>query len=578
MKLKFILLPLMFIFSINVYAQSDFTSYTRVSPNIGNENEVRQYDNSSTQKPETIYLEPSNDIEVNKNNRAPFLSDWVNPDIRVDSGLVATAGFRQAVLKFGSDNSLYAVINKKTISGQFNGKINIFRSDNGGLNWTMVSSFQSFSGYFGQFSYIIENNTPSVEDSTRIIVFYTLSANQNLNSSLLNVYSVRRNGTAPIQGTLLLATSGFKLFNPSAVSNSIFGGQDGYGVVIGEYNNTTDKTRSLRYLRTTNFGSSFESISLIDPGYSSFDDYFPVASFKKGSTDSVYIAVERRSATDTLIRLISTPWEPTASANTTFLTNGPDNYERPSMTILQTDPTEQIMITSIKNLGIPVYHFSTDGGSSWTIDAALGEPTQKDIKYIACSSDPDITGGGYFIAGYQDAFFSTSDSVTVRRGILGDMGNFDLKRNDFVPTGFISPSVAIYKYTPAGGSMQKRSAVLYVGTGTANAYYDQENLPTGIINNNGIATEFRLSQNYPNPFNPTTKIDFEIPSFSTVKLTVYDMLGKEVATLVNKDLNAGLYTTDFKAGNLASGMYFYRINVQNKSGQFQEVRKMMLIK
>lgn len=578
MKLKYILIALIFIGSINVYAQSDFTSFTRISPNIGNANETRQYDNSLTQKPVTISMKPSSIVETIKYNGAPFTGDWVNPDVRIDSGLVATAGFRQAVLKFGSDNSLYAVINKKTISGQFNGKINIFRSDNGGLNWTMVSSFQSFSNYIGQFSYLIENNTPSVEDSTRIIVFYTLSANQNLNSSVLNFYSVRRNGTAPLQGTLLVATSGFKLFNPSAVSNSIFGGQVGYGVVIGEYNNTTDKTRSLRYLRTTNFGSTFQSVSLIDPGYSSFDDYFPVASFKKGSIDSVYIAVERRSATDTLIRLISTPWEPTASANTTFLTSGPDNYERPSMTILQTNPAEQIMITSIKNLGNPVYHFSTDGGTSWTIDAALGEPTQKDIKYIACSSDPDITGGGYFIVGYQDALFSTSDSVTVRRGILGNMGNFDLKRNDFVPTGFMSPSVAIYKYTPAGGSVEKRSAVLYVGTGTANAYYDQENLPTGIINNNGIATQFKLSQNYPNPFNPTTKIDFEIPALSSVSLTVYDMLGKEVATLVNKDLNAGVYTVDFKGGSLSSGIYLYRINVINNNGHFQEVRKMMLIK
>lgn len=568
----------MLIFGINAYAQSDFTGNTRLSPNFGNTNETRHYDNSLKQKPETIYLTPNNDIEINKNVRAPFLGDWVNPDIRVDSGLVATAGFRQAVLKFGPDNALYAVINKKTISGQFNGKINIFRSDNGGLNWTMISSFQSFSAYFGQFSFLVENPTPGVEDSTRILIFYTLSANQNLNSSVLSFYSIRRNGTAPLQGTLMVATSGFKFFNPSAVSNSALGGQVAYGVVVGEYNNTTDTTRSLRYLRSTDFGSSFQSVSLIDPGYPSFNDYFPVAGFKKGSTDSVYIAVERRSSNDTLVRLISTPWEPTAAASTTFLTNGPDNYERPSMTILQTNPTDQIMITSIKNLGIPVYHFTTDGGTSWTIDAALGEPTQRDIKYIACSSDPNTTNGGNFIVGYQDAFFSTSDSVTVRRGVLGNMGPFDLKRNDFVPTGFISPSVAIYKYTPAGGTEEKRSALLYVGTGTANVYYDQENLPTGITNNNGFATEFRLSQNYPNPFNPTTKIDFEIPSFSTVKLTVYDMLGKEVSTLVNKDLNAGVYTADFKAGNLPSGIYFYRINVQNKDGQFQEVRKMMLIK
>ena len=158
------------------------------------------------------------------------------------------------------------------------------------------------------------------------------------------------------------------------------------------------------------------------------------------------------------------------------------------------------------------------------------------------------------------------------------MGPFEFKVNDLSTTGFIGPSVAIYKYTPMGGSLQKRSAVMYVGANTVNTYYDQENLPTGIINNNGIASEFRLSQNYPNPFNPSTKIDFEIPNFSTVKLAVYDVLGREVSTLINEDLGAGAYTVDFRAENLASGIYFYSIKVENQNGQFRDIKKMTLIK
>ena len=558
------------------FGQADHTSETTVSQNRGKAGETRQYDNSLTQKTQTSYLAPCSDIEISK-TQPPFQNDWDDMDILVDGGAVATAGFRQAIIKFGPDFSMYAVINKKTISGQFNGKIVIYRSDNGGLNWTLISTIQSTSNFFGQFSYLVENNTPGVEDSTRLILFYTISPNQNLNSSVLNFYSVKRNGTAPISGNIGIATSGYKLFNPSAFSNGTYGG-NGYGVIVGEYNNSTDATRSLRYFRTTNFGVSFQSAVLIDPGYSTFNDYFPSAGFKKGSTDSVYIAVERRDAADTLVRVIVTPWEPTASATTNFLTNGPDNYEKPSLTILQTDPANQVLITCIKNLGIPVYDYTTDGGSSWIIDAALGDATQKDIKFRAVNSDPDTTDGGYFIAAYQDAFFSLSDSVTVRRGRLGDMGPFEFKVNDLSTTGFIGPSVAIYKYTPMGGSLQKRSAVMYVGANTVNTYYDQENLPTGIINNNGIASEFRLSQNYPNPFNPSTKIDFEIPNFSTVKLAVYDVLGREVSTLINEDLGAGAYTVDFRAENLASGIYFYSIKVENQNGQFRDIKKMTLIK
>src|SRR5690606_13511526 len=204
-------------------------------------------------------------------------------------------------------------------------------------------------------------------------------------------------------------------------------------------------------------------------------------------------AVERRSSNDTLVRIIATPWEPTASATTNFLTSGPDNYEKPTLTILQTDPAEKIMLTTVKNFGIPVYHYSLDGGASWTIDAPLGDGNQRDIRYIDCYSDPDTTDGGNFIVGYQDAFFSISDSITVRRGIIGNMGPFNYLINQTKPTGFLSPSVTIYKYTPMGGSLEKRSAVMFVGQATINAFYDQENLPTGIINNNTMATDFKLS-------------------------------------------------------------------------------------
>jgi hypothetical protein len=405
-------------------------------------------------------------------------------------------------------------------------------------------------------------------------------------NAAISYFSVNRNGTIPSAGTITTPGSGNKFFNPSVVSNGEYeSANTQIGIVLGEYNNTTELSVSIRFIKTNNFGGTYSNTTLIDPGYPTFSDYFPSAGFKLGSTDSLYIAVERRASNDTLVRIIATPWSPTASAFTHFLTASPTNHEKPSLSILQTDAndnsTRKIMVTCIKNGGqhggTPVYFASNDAGNSWT-ERFLGTVTQKDIKYAVCNSDPDTTGGGYFVAAYQDAFFSVSDSVTIRRGTLDSMGNYDFKRNSLQPSAFMSPSVAIYKYTPAGGTPQKRSAFVYAGLGPINTYYDQENLPTGINNTNGIATEFRLSQNYPNPFNPSTKIDFEMPSFSSVRLAIYDMLGREVASLVNRDLNAGIYTFDFNGANLSSGMYFYRINVQNQSGQFQEVRKMMLIK
>ena len=91
---------------------------------------------------------------------------------------------------------------------------------------------------------------------------------------------------------------------------------------------------------------------------------------------------------------------------------------------------------------------------------------------------------------------------------------------------------------------------------------------------NNVPENFNLEQNYPNPFNPSTQINYSIPSSQKVTLKVYDELGKEVATLVNKDQAAGNYTVDFSASNLASGVYFYRI----QAGNFIQMKKMILMK
>ncbi len=100
-------------------------------------------------------------------------------------------------------------------------------------------------------------------------------------------------------------------------------------------------------------------------------------------------------------------------------------------------------------------------------------------------------------------------------------------------------------------------------------------IATGIGNiGNGIPAEYSLSQNYPNPFNPVTTINYSIPKSGFVSLKVFDLLGKEVATLVNGNAPAGNYSVEFHSGNLASGLYFYKMN----SGNFSETKKLIITK
>jgi hypothetical protein len=89
-----------------------------------------------------------------------------------------------------------------------------------------------------------------------------------------------------------------------------------------------------------------------------------------------------------------------------------------------------------------------------------------------------------------------------------------------------------------------------------------------------IPTEFALSQNYPNPFNPVTKIEYSLPKESKVKLEVFDVLGRSIATLIDDTKSAGRYAVDFDASRLSSGLYIYRLSASDKLF----IKKMLLLK
>ncbi|MBE2217905.1 MAG: T9SS type A sorting domain-containing protein [Ignavibacteria bacterium] len=109
---------------------------------------------------------------------------------------------------------------------------------------------------------------------------------------------------------------------------------------------------------------------------------------------------------------------------------------------------------------------------------------------------------------------------------------------------------------------------------TVNFYLDTLSV-IGIVNINNITPDnFELSQNYPNPFNPETKIRFALKTAAYTELKIFDMLGREVKTLVNENLKTGEYEVTFKASNLPSGAYFYRL----RAADYNETKKMIIIK
>lgn len=96
---------------------------------------------------------------------------------------------------------------------------------------------------------------------------------------------------------------------------------------------------------------------------------------------------------------------------------------------------------------------------------------------------------------------------------------------------------------------------------------------------NSIPNDFTLQQNYPNPFNPTTTISYELPMSGSVNLIIYDVLGRQVATIVNEFRNAGRYKEVWDASNFSSGVYFYQLtSVQENGNTIIARKKLALIK
>ncbi len=180
------------------------------------------------------------------------------------------------------------------------------------------------------------------------------------------------------------------------------------------------------------------------------------------------------------------------------------------------------------------------------------------------------TDSGYVIAGYTNSFGAGEDDVWI------------IKTNtngDTLWTKTVGGESSDY-----GESIQQTADGGYIVTGYTNSFGAGEedvwliklDADSPSIVNNEIKTvdRYSLEQNYPNPFNPNTTIKYQIPELSFVTLKVYDVLGSEVAILVNEEKSVGRYEIEFDATILSSGIYFYRI----QAGSFVETKKMVLMK
>ena len=181
---------------------------------------------------------------------------------------------------------------------------------------------------------------------------------------------------------------------------------------------------------------------------------------------------------------------------------------------------------------------------------------------------------------------NTLDSAGITIFLNDGTGDFTEKKNCFFPFASGHPN-GITAADFDGDGMTDVAAVSRTQGGGDSLFVLYNlggfNIPTGISPQRDITEipeKFGLSQNYPNPFNPSTKINFNLPAESNVKIYVYNILGERVRELVNGQVTAGEHTINFNSGNLASGIYIYQIEAEPLTGHtlFRTAKKMILLK
>jgi photosystem II stability/assembly factor-like uncharacterized protein len=209
--------------------------------------------------------------------------------------------------------------------------------------------------------------------------------------------------------------------------------------------------------------------------------------------------------------------------------------------------SSNVVVVSFSGFGSGKVYKSTNGGVSWNnISSNLPDSPTNDVLIYYPGSSTSI-----LLAAMDIGVFMTSN-----------YGASWVELSDGLPN-----TVAMH--------LDYNQTANKVRIGTHGRGVWETSIVVGIVNyNNEMPDRFSLGQNYPNPFNPSTLIKFAIPASSYVTLKVYDMLGKEVRTLVNGQLNTGIYEARFDSDGLSSGLYFYRI----EAGDFADVKKMVLVK
>ena len=509
----------------------------------------------------------------------PNNPDWATLGINISASKVAAGGINT----FAGDNPRTIRLRSDSLGIKYYAFINttrdsllIYKSSNNGFVWTAVQKLTGGGRFFHSFDFNVTDSANTIKLGFAVS---TVSA-PGLTDGNLFFITMTSTGIPGIITPVQATPSGRGFINPAIMSD---GSQHStaattWYIVYSNYSPTTPTSNDADAALTMTWGATW----VYSVARSTFNDYdLDIDYVTYPSSDTVYVILANN------LTLTNANLRVRKIALASFLPGGAWSQVNPAGSANPEQMSElcvnrrtgQILCTFTATVGgvdHVCYNYTIPGGPSFNtstyynvafqtnstvlpdIDVSPWDTTYR-VTYISRGTGFDSLSYAFSnnaAAGFTGYFPFTSISSSGSSSIT------------VAPTITDFKSFLVSGYVPGLG---------YVPAAAMTASYNSEDvLATGIIHNTSLIKDYKLSQNYPNPFNPSTQIKYNIPASGFVSLKIYDMLGKEISTLVN-DLQAeGEYTVNFNTSglNLASGVYYYKLT----AGNFNDVKMMMLIK
>lgn len=487
------------------------------------------------------------------------LNILANAVVKVVSGSVSTLTITSSVTVDGSldfDNLVLSGAGSFTLGATGTLKINSVEGISGIITLSGTKTFTDGASYFFYNSNTIHPFISSVV-ATNLTTQVMVTLNQDISVS----------GVVSIFSPLTLGTNNLTLLS----SATVVGLYGSLGAGLNYKMIVPSGSGELRKVFTTT-GSFTFPIGKTNPS----NTYSPVTvNFTSGAFSSAYVGVKlvnsKHPDNTSATNFINRYWTITQSGISSF----------------SCDVTATYVDGDIAGTEASIYSGAYNG-SAWTLYSATNTVSNQLTATAVTSFPKDFTGGEASVLPVELTSFTAilhKNAVELNWTTATEVNNYGFE----IERKFNSRQSVVYSWNKIG---------FVNGSGNSNSpkeYSFTDNTPTSgkyiyrlkQIDNDGkyeyskevevdlgMPKEFSLSQNYPNPFNPETVISYQIPINSKVSLKVFDLLGREVATLVNEVKGAGKYDVTFNGNLFTSGIYFYTIQTEN----FMQTRKMILMK